>query len=229
MVWNSLLLFTLLVSLIVEMRHCFRMHNDAVKMAYKGWGRSSTVQMITTTRFFSIHHPSISILSSAASADDMTSDSRVSPVEYKRGQLIKVKVISFGPMGASVSIAEDRRGLILQKELAMFRDRRDREQVVVGEVLDGYVERVRETGNVDVSLRPVDVARIEVVKKEVMEALGMVLMMMMIVMIIIMMMMLIIIMIVVILIFQSIVNPHPSIHPLIYISVDPRLLQSHVS
>ena len=164
------------------------MHNDAVKMAYKGWGRSSTVQMITTTRFFSIHHPSISILSSAASDDDMTSNSRVSPVEYKRGQLIKVKVISFGPMGASVSIAEDRRGLILQKELAMFRDRRDREQVVVGEVLDGYVERVRETGNVDVSLRPVDVARIEVVKKEVMEALGMVLMMMMIVMIIIMMM-----------------------------------------
>jgi predicted RNA-binding protein (virulence factor B family) len=116
----------------------------------------------------------------------MTSNNLVQHVEYKRGQLIKVKVVSFGPMGASVSIAEDnRRGLILQKELAMFRDRRDREQVVVGEVLDGYVERVRETGNVDVALRPVDVARIEVVKKEVMDALGIVVMMMMIVVVMI--------------------------------------------
>jgi len=182
MVWNSLL-FSLFISLIVivEMRHCLRMHNDAVKMAYKGLCRSSTstVQR-TTTRLFSIHHPPSMSIYSSASDNDMTSNNLVQHVEYKRGQLIKVKVVSFGPMGASVSIAEDnRRGLILQKELAMFRDRRDREQVVVGEVLDGYVERVRETGNVDVALRPVDMARIEVVKKEVMEALGIVVMMMM--------------------------------------------------
>jgi predicted RNA-binding protein (virulence factor B family) len=142
----------------------------------------------------------------------MTSNNLFPHVEYKRGQLIKVKVVSFGPMGASVSIGEDnRRGLILQKELAMFRDRRDREQVVVGEVLDGYVERVRETGNVDVALRPVDVARIEVVKKEVMEALGIVVMVMMKMMMMMMMMALMVVvmmmMMVTILIFQSIVSP----------------------
>ena len=210
MVWNSLL-FSLLISLIVivEMRHCLRMHNYAVKMAYKGLCRSSTstVQR-TTTRLFSIHHPPSMSIYSSASDDDMISNNLVQHVEYKRGQLIKVKVVSFGPMGASVSIAEDnRRGLILQKELAMFRDRRDREQVVVGEVLDGYVERVRETGNVDVALRPVDVARIEVVKKEVMEALGTVYMFVMMFMMALMVVVVMMMMIVATLIFQSMVSP----------------------
>ena len=212
MVWNSLL-FSLLISLIVivEMRHCLRMHNYAVKMAYKGLCRSSTstVQRTTTkVRLFSIHHPPSMSIYSSASDDDMISNNLVQHVEYKRGQLIKVKVVSFGPMGASVSIAEDnRRGLILQKELAMFRDRRDREQVVVGEVLDGYVERVRETGNVDVALRPVDVARIEVVKKEVMEALGTVYMFVMMFMMALMVVVVMMMMIVATLIFQSMVSP----------------------
>jgi hypothetical protein len=34
-------------------------------------------------------------------------------------------------------------GLILQREIAMFRDRRDGQEVIVGEELDAFVEKVR--------------------------------------------------------------------------------------
>eukprot|EP01036_Dinobryon_divergens_P025580 gene25580-34143_t len=94
-------------------------------------------------------------------------------VEYKRGQQIKVKVTRFGPMGASVIVIGDegRTGLILQREIAMFRDRRDGEEVVVGEVLDAFVEKVREDEKLDLALRPQDMGRISAVKQLILDAL----------------------------------------------------------
>jgi hypothetical protein len=88
---------------------------------------------------------------------------------FQPGDKIQVEVISFGPMGASVEIIaashdpddlipEDEPplalGLILQKEIQYFRQARDNVDVVRGEVLPAYVERVREeTNRVDVGLR----------------------------------------------------------------------------
>lgn len=87
---------------------------------------------------------------------------------FKSGDKIQVEVISFGPLGATVEvignghgeedlISEDQpalgRGLILQKEISFFRQGRNNIDVVRGEVLPAYVERVRENGRIDISLR----------------------------------------------------------------------------
>lgn len=46
------------------------------------------------------------------------------------------------------------KGLVLQREIHYFRQKRDNVDVILGEVLPAYVERVREeSGRVDVSLR----------------------------------------------------------------------------
>lgn len=72
------------------------------------------------------------------------------------GKAVNVKVAKFGPLGASVQLIDYQpaTGLILQKELARFRDKRDGEEVVIGETLVGYVERIREENKIDISLRP---------------------------------------------------------------------------
>jgi hypothetical protein len=100
-----------------------------------------------------------------------------SPVELRAGDKIQVEVLSFGPLGASVEIvalghdpddvpaAEPEsgggfggqgaigRGLVLQREIGYFRQARNNVDVVRGEILPAYVERVRDDGSVDVSLR----------------------------------------------------------------------------
>jgi hypothetical protein len=89
---------------------------------------------------------------------------------FKRGDLIQVEVLRFGPLGASVEvighksheesdlIPEDEpplaTGLILQQEISYFRSARDGVDVVLGEILPAYVQRVRpEDGKMDVTLR----------------------------------------------------------------------------
>ena len=89
-------------------------------------------------------------------------------VVFTAGDPIQVEVISFGPLGASVSVvglghagellpvdAEAYGyGLILQKEIAYFREARDNVDVVRGEVLPAYVQNVRpEDGKIDIGLR----------------------------------------------------------------------------
>lgn len=92
---------------------------------------------------------------------------------FKRGDAIKAKVIQFGPIGASVDIEGGKaRGLIVQKEIAMFRKKRNGDDVVIGEVLDGFVERVRDDGKINVFLRPTNISsRIGEVKDLIMDAL----------------------------------------------------------
>lgn len=87
---------------------------------------------------------------------------------FKPGDKIQVEVISFGPLGASVEVIGDSHdpeslipedepplatGLILQKEIQYFRQSRDNVDVVRGEVLPAYVEKVRDDGKIDISLR----------------------------------------------------------------------------
>jgi predicted RNA-binding protein (virulence factor B family) len=83
--------------------------------------------------------------------------------------MIQVEVVSFGPLGASVDViglghdgellppdAEEPygRGLVLQKEIAYFRQARGNVDVVRGEILNAHVQNVREEdGKLDISLR----------------------------------------------------------------------------
>lgn len=90
-----------------------------------------------------------------------------------RGDEIKVKISKFGPLGASVSINNDinKIGLILQREISLFRKRRGGEDVLVGEELDAFVENICDNGRIDVSLRPVGYSRILTLKQTILEAL----------------------------------------------------------
>jgi hypothetical protein len=91
-------------------------------------------------------------------------------VEFRVGLPIMVEVVSFGPLGASVvvigkgshdaatvKLADSANplavGLIYQSEIQMFRESRRNVDVVLGEILPAYVERVRDDGKIDVSLR----------------------------------------------------------------------------
>lgn len=87
---------------------------------------------------------------------------------FRRYDKIQVEVVRFGKLGASVEviglghkeedcIGEEEPalglGLILQREIQYFRSGRGGLDVIVGEVLPAYVERVRDDGRLDISLR----------------------------------------------------------------------------
>lgn len=99
--------------------------------------------------------------------------------KFRRGDLIQVEVITFGPLGASVDVIAHKshdpsdcissdepalgRGMILQREINYFRRGRGGVDIVKYETLPAYVENVREKvfedgGEIevrlDVSLRP---------------------------------------------------------------------------
>jgi hypothetical protein len=109
------------------------------------------------------------VLMNTADSSSMPTNETLVIGPFRVGEKIQVEVISFGPLGASVDviahgshdptavIAEDSpalgQGLILQREIAYFRQSRDNLDVVLGEILCAYVERVRENGRLDVGLR----------------------------------------------------------------------------
>jgi CvfB-like winged helix domain len=90
-----------------------------------------------------------------------------SPLEamFAPGTKIQVEVVSFGPLGATVDviavgshepddiISEDEAvlatGLILQREISYFRSSRNNVDVVRGEILPAYVEKIRQSTNPD--------------------------------------------------------------------------------
>ncbi|KAL7455016.1 hypothetical protein ACHAWC_006598 [Mediolabrus comicus] len=89
--------------------------------------------------------------------------------KFRRGDLIQVEVINFGPLGASVDVIAHRshdpadcispdepalgRGMILQREINYFRRGRGGVDIVKFETLPAYVENVRDEMRLDVSLR----------------------------------------------------------------------------
>lgn len=99
----------------------------------------------------------------ASSSDDDSSEA-----VFKQGSKVQVEVVSFGPLGASVDvvgISHDSNamlpegaepyaiGLIYQQEISYFRQARDNVDVVRGEILPGYVQKVRDDGKLDIGLR----------------------------------------------------------------------------
>lgn len=130
--------------------------------------QNSATKPVTQLQWM-IHRPSLPILTSRfLSTENSNFSLENSLPSFKSGDKIQVEVISFGPLGASVEvigcghgeedlISEDQpalgQGLILQKEISFFRQGRQNVDVVRGEVLPAYVERVRENGRIDISLR----------------------------------------------------------------------------
>lgn len=100
---------------------------------------------------------------------------------------MQIEVLSFGPLGASVDIvglghSPDNlipetepplgKGLVLQKEIHYFRQGRNNVDVIKGEVLPAYVEKVREDGRMDIALRtPGGKAKAQEVGKLILERL----------------------------------------------------------
>ena len=112
------------------------------------------------------------LLSTGKIDSDNLLDSTSNALNLRYGKAVNVTILQFGPLGASVSLNDhSTTGLILQNELGRYRDKRDGDEVKVGEKLIGYVERVREDGKVDISLRPGVTARITEVKEIIMDAL----------------------------------------------------------
>ena len=88
---------------------------------------------------------------------------------FRAGDQVQVEVVSFGPLGASVEVvglghSKDAEllpadqepygfGLILQKEIAYFRQGRNNLDVVLGEILPAYIQNVRDDGKLDLGLR----------------------------------------------------------------------------
>lgn len=106
-----------------------------------------------------------------ASKRFMVSNEYGGDVVFRPGDKIQVEVVNFGPLGASVEViglghGDDvpllpadapeayGYGLILQKEISYFRNARNNIDVVRGEILPAYVQKVRlEDGKLDISLR----------------------------------------------------------------------------
>ena len=90
---------------------------------------------------------------------------------YRRGQSIMAKVLMFGPLGASVSVDDGAAfGLVLQSEIALLRDKRGSD-IVVGETVPAFVEKVREDNRLNVAFRPPVMPRMQDTAAQVLEAL----------------------------------------------------------
>lgn len=115
--------------------------------------------------------PSISLGSLDNANVDGATANTPTLVNFKRGTQIQVRVVSFGPLGASVTINEGVAfGMILQGEIALYRDQTGNDPKV-GDRLTAYVQRVRPDQRVNVSLRRLDKSRIGSVAEQVLEAL----------------------------------------------------------
>lgn len=118
-------------------------------------------------------------LTSSKPINSSSNDELYQPT-FEKGDLVQVEVVSFGRLGASVDVIAHNshdpkdciptdepalgRGLILQREIAYYRQKRGGVDIVQYESLPAYVENVREQEfedgrgvevRLDISLRPI--------------------------------------------------------------------------
>ena len=90
--------------------------------------------------------------------------------QFRRGESVKATVLRYGPLGASVSIApgstessnaivivdtnQQQMGLILQDQIEYWAALNKRDPQV-GEILNAYIQKIRDDGKMDIALRPV--------------------------------------------------------------------------
>jgi predicted RNA-binding protein with RPS1 domain len=93
------------------------------------------------------------------------------PTNLTIGQEVRIKVMQFGPLGASVLVNGEVRGLVSQDEIWRYRNKNDNKDILLNDELTAYVGRIREDGKVSLILRPIGVARHKEAKEVVREAL----------------------------------------------------------
>ena len=77
----------------------------------------------------------------------------------------------FGPLGASVSVDDGAAfGLVLQSEIALLREKRGSD-VLLGEAIPAFVEKVRDDNRLNIAFRPVGVPRMKDTAQQLLEAL----------------------------------------------------------
>ena len=122
-----------------------------------------------------------------ASFDNTEDTPTAATTSFQQADSIQIEIVSFGPLGATVHVVgmghspenliEENdpplgRGLVLQQEIHYFRQARDNVDVIRGEVLPAYVERVRDDGKLDISLRlPGGKSKAEALGKVILERL----------------------------------------------------------
>jgi len=127
----------------------------------------SSTSTIATRAIDTIHHQRPARQQSSCRFSSSADDDG-SPSVFRQGTKVQVEVVSFGPLGASVDViglSHDSNailpegeeayatGLIYQQEIAYFRSARDNVDVVRGEILPAYVQKVRDDGKLDIGLR----------------------------------------------------------------------------
>lgn len=119
--------------------------------------RSLASSFKTTTRHYSSNRDEDNY-----SSEEDHSEFTIVEHDYKVGDKVLIEIVQFGPLGGTANVVasghrpqdlppEDEEwpvlaiGLISQRELGYFRDQRRGMDVVLGEVLPGWVERVRDS------------------------------------------------------------------------------------
>jgi len=95
---------------------------------------------------------------------------RSAPPDISRGSSIKARIVSYGPLGASVRITPSGSGLILRHEIELYETTHGAAPEI-DEVVDAWVLKVREDGKVDVSLRPVGYNKVLLARDELLARL----------------------------------------------------------
>lgn len=141
--------------------------------------RTLSATSLVSSKQVNIRGPLQSVVHRALTATSSENNGELYQPKFRRGDLIQVEVINFGPLGASVDVIAHRshnpadcispdepalgRGMILQQEINYFRRGRGGVDIVKFETLPAYVESVREQvfeddGEVemrlDIALRP---------------------------------------------------------------------------
>jgi hypothetical protein len=155
--------------------HHHRMPAISSSMAYSSMQRTATSLNLLSNSFST--NDSNGKLSTSIS-QSKHDDPEIYQPTFKKGDLVMVEVIYFGPLGASVDVVAHNthnpsdcisqddpalgRGMILQREINYFRRGRGGVDIVKYEILPAYVENVREgefeegkiEERLDISLRP---------------------------------------------------------------------------
>jgi CvfB-like winged helix domain len=162
------------------MRCPFERHGRPILRLSGGTNQQQHRVASTMMLFRRGHHPSAiggweqhhRLFATQQEPDEDTTAARTpsSVSRFQRGMMVIVEVMKFGPLGASVDVVAKShdpndvipasadalgQGLIDQQEISYYRSSRDGLDVVLGEVLKGYVTSVRpEDGKLSIGLRP---------------------------------------------------------------------------
>ena len=122
------------------------------------------------------------------SRDRDDSSNTVSSATVKRGDAVRVEILRYGPLGASVKLLPDldpksgsansllgndwvdKTGLILQDHIQYWSAVQGRDPEI-GEVCDAYIEKVRDDGKLDIAFRPRGYSKVLLATAQILKSL----------------------------------------------------------